>query len=350
MALNINQLLAPLGEVTTPIGTLYLYSWKASKLNQYSEINSEALTNRIRNFFQEVSSFDQRSNFREGEPQPLTEQEASELSETDLERLAEKYVKFFLNGRFFRELSHRIPIPQPPVWARGESATAFLDRLLKHQIQLDKAGMLEQSAQFTKLSARIRLENFRKYTEELEIKFNADKDSLLAQKEMMLSEHEAELQEHVNRNFREAYYIVDEIYLGQYRKSTLVSIYSFLEFTMMNLCDLVQLFYNSSLGVKDLRGKGINQAKLYLEKVAKINFEELNAEWSELVTLNKVRNHIVHADGVEDIVSKDLTKLANRTQGLSIKKYGRLLVERTYIDSSITTVENFLDELYSKVL
>ena len=118
----------------------------------------------------------------------------------------------------------------------------------------------------------------------------------------------------------------------------------------MDLCDLVQLFYHSPLGVKDLRGKGIKQARLYLEKVAKINFEELNAEWAELVTLNRIRNYIVHADGVEDVVSNDLTKLANRTQGLSIKQYGRLQVDHTYIDSSITTVENFLDKLYSKAL
>lgn len=351
MALDVDDFSGPLIEVPTSIGQLYLYSWKISNLKKsFSDLDSKTPTVQIRNFFQHVSSFEQISSFEQGQPLPLTEQEASELSEADLENLAEKYVKMFKNKRIFPRLSHRIQIPQPPMWARDESAIAFLDRLLKHEIHLDKARTLERIALVTKMRSRIRLKNIRKYMEELEDKFNGDKESLLAAQESMLSENNTELRELVNRNFRDAYYSIDEIYLGQYRKSTLISIYSFLECTMMDLCDLVQLSYYSPLGVKDLRGKGINQARLYLEKVAKINFEELNAEWAELVTLNRIRNYIVHADGVEDVVSNDLSKVANRTQGLSIKQYGRLQVDHTYIDSSITTVENFLDKLYSKAL
>lgn len=348
MAFNINGLVGPLAEATTPIGKLHLYGWKISSLHRFSDLTSETLTIRIRNFFQYVSSFDKISSFAEGEPLPLTEQEVCELLEIDLENLADKYVKVFKNKQILREISHRLPMPLLPMRERDESAITFLDRLLKHEIYLHKASELQMIARVTKLRTTIHLKNLRKYIKELEDKFNADKESLLAKQKSMPSKYGAMRREFVNIDFRDDYYTIDEIYLGLYRKSMLVTIYSFLEYTMMDLCDLVKQFYNSSFGAQDLKGKGIIRSRLYLEKVAKINFDKLNAEWADLLTLNKVRNHIVHADGVDDVVSNNLTKLVNRTQGLSVKNHGRLLVDSTYIDSSITTVENFLEKLYSK--
>jgi len=66
-----------------------------------------------------------------------------------------------------------------------------------------------------------------------------------------------------------------------------------------------------------------------------------------LKAMNKVRNRIVHADGALD---DGLRRIINRTKGLSIKYHNNLIVDRTYIDCSITTVENFLKKLYSEAI
>jgi len=92
----------------------------------------------------------------------------------------------------------------------------------------------------------------------------------------------AEERERVESDLSDDYYTIDELYIDQYRKSTLVSIYSFLEHSMNSLCNLRQKFYALPLGVKDQSGSGIERARAYLKMVIKINFEVLNAEWSEL--------------------------------------------------------------------
>ena len=78
-----------------------------------------------------------------------------------------------------------------------------------------------------------------------------------------------------------------------YRKSTLVSVYSFLESSMNGLCKHLSARHDYPVKLEDLRGKGIVRAKDYLEKLAKVDFDALNGEWSHLMTLNKIRNCIV---------------------------------------------------------
>ena len=51
------------------------------------------------------------------------------------------------------------------------------------------------------------------------------------------------------------------------------------------------------IDVLDLKGNGIKRAKTYLEKLARIDFSDLESEWSYLEILNKVRNFIVHSQG-----------------------------------------------------
>jgi len=219
-----------------------------------------------------------------------------------------------------------------------------LDRNLDLEIHQENQGWIRTRATWLKLSTEIRLEGFRTYTEELENKFQEDKESLLTKQNSSLSELTHEERERVKSNLSDDYYTIEEIYIGQYRKSTIVSIYSFLEHSMNHLCELCQEFNALSLKHEELSGAGIERARLYLQKVVKINFELLNTEWSELKALNKVRNRIVHADGALD---DGLLRIIKRTPGLSIKYYNNLIVDRAYVDSSITIVESFLNRLYS---
>jgi hypothetical protein len=73
-----------------------------------------------------------------------------------------------------------------------------------------------------------------------------------------------EERERVESDLSDDYYTIDELCIDQYRKSTLVSIYSFLEHSMNSLCNLCQKFYALMLGVKDLNGSGIERARAYL--------------------------------------------------------------------------------------
>ena len=162
-------------------------------------------------------------------------------------------------------------------------------------------------ANIIKHQAKDRLEEFRQYTLEIESKFNSDKNALSnSYNEAIKGLSEEETRE-VDEYFSDNYYIIEEIHVGLYRKSTLVSIYSFLENSMNGLCRHLYASHKYPVKVDDLRCEGIARAKDYLEKLANVDFSALNGDWSNLMTLNKIRNCIVHSEG--DVKNSKNTQL-----------------------------------------
>ena len=202
-----------------------------------------------------------------------------------------------------------------------------------------------------KFQANDWLEEFRQYTQEIESKFDADKDELARRYSDSVNGLSAEEVNEVNDYFSDDYYTIEEIHVGLFRKSTLVSIYSFLENAVNRLCRNLARKNSYSFALNDLKGEGIVRARNYLEKSAGADFNLLNGEWSKLLKLNKVRNCIVHCEG--DVSASKIASIAemiNATPGLSLRNERLITVERIYIDACITTVEEFLEKLYNQLL
>jgi len=105
-----------------------------------------------------------------------------------------------------------------------------------------------------------------------------------------------------------------------------------------------------SVELKDLRGDGIERARLYLTKVCGVQLPCEGHAWAEIQKLNNIRNCIVHAEGNVDDVSSP-TKLKNivrNTKGISLENERYLLIDNKYLDMAITCVEDFLQELHEK--
>ena len=135
-----------------------------------------------------------------------------------------------------------------------------------------------------------KLEKFRGYTLEIESKFNADKSYLEKSYNEAIKDLSDEEIREIEDYFSDDYYLIEEIHVELYRKSTLVSVYSFLENSMNTLCRHLHKRHAYSIGLSDLRGEGIVRAKNYLEKLAGIDFSAVNGEWSHLMSFNKIRN------------------------------------------------------------
>ena len=173
--------------------------------------------------------------------------------------------------------------------------------------------------------------DFREYTLDVESKFNADKKRLdRSYDDAINGLSECEIR---------------EIYVSMYRKSTIVSVYSFLENSLNNLCRNLCAKYGYPVTLVDLKGERIVRAKDYLEKLAKVDFSIPNGKWSDLQTLNKIRNCIVHCEG--DIESSKSTfqiqNIVNNNSNLSLKDDRHIKIEREYVDFCITKTEDFLD-------
>lgn len=212
----------------------------------------------------------------------------------------------------------------------------------------DKNKLFEQVFRH---QAKDKLERFREYTLEIESKFSADKNRLADSfSEATEGLNDDEIRE-VEDYFSDDYYIIEEIHVGLYRRSTLVSVYSFLENSLNTLCRHLYKRHGYSVEVGDLRGEGIIRAKSYLEKLAGIDFSMLNGEWSKISSFNKIRNCIVHSEG-NIKASKSATQLdniVNTSSGLSLRDGRYIKIDREYIDFIITTIEKFMDKLYDQV-
>lgn len=72
--------------------------------------------------------------------------------------------------------------------------------------------------------------------------------------------------------------IIRERTLRLYYSSIIISLYSFLEQSMYQLCKIAET--SQSIKINDIYGRGIFKYKTYLEKVISIDFNPINPEWS----------------------------------------------------------------------
>ncbi|MGH7595142.1 MAG: hypothetical protein ACREOI_02270 [bacterium] len=99
----------------------------------------------------------------------------------------------------------------------------------------------------------------------------------------------------------------------------------------------------------DFRGGPIEQSKLYLTKIVGISLEK-NPKWDNLMTLQKVRDCIIHAYG--DVSrSRDqeyLRKLVQQGRYIEIDVDGKLIIRRDFCEDQIKNFSDFFKELCTK--
>lgn len=119
-------------------------------------------------------------------------------------------------------------------------------------------------------------------------------------------------------DFFEKIYLQDKIRIPTYLyHSTLVSIYSLLEVALIEICDLIAVKTEFPIPLDQISGQNIiGKTRVFLSKVANINFRNLDTEWLQITQIQKLRNLIVHENACisTNSISKDLIQI--------IKKYG----------------------------
>jgi len=140
--LNLDRLFRPASAVPTAVGTLYLYGLRVSDLSAFASLPAQDSLPRIRAFLPHIASQTEAKGFKDERP-PLATVEVDRLSDAEVEHVAEAYAEMLRRGpRIEDEDAAR------PERESGESATAYLDRLLSHEAQ-------EQSQQLRKMREKM---------------------------------------------------------------------------------------------------------------------------------------------------------------------------------------------------
>lgn len=155
-----------------------------------------------------------------------------------------------------------------------------------------------------------------------------------------------------------------EIYYNELKKlptfnynSSLISIYSFLEFSLKNICNQVQGKLYITISVDDISGSSyINTSKKYLEKIICINFKKVDKQWVEITKYQTIRNIIVHDNCSIIHGEKDIKESKNYNLLMQFKKieiepnYGSFIIKNyTLLLDFVDIVETFLTHIINEI-
>lgn len=152
-------------------------------------------------------------------------------------------------------------------------------------------------------------------------------------------------------DFFEKIYLQDKIRIPTYLyHSTLVSLYSLLEVTLIELCDLIAIKTEFPILLDQISGQNIIvKTRIFLSKVANLNFQKLDTQWLTITQIQKIRNLIIHENSCikSQTAPADIVKL--------IKKFGVIDIEneREYfyltnpeiLFETISLIENFFEKI-----
>lgn len=129
------------------------------------------------------------------------------------------------------------------------------------------------------------------------------------------------------------------------RRSFFVNLYSFLESTLMQKCHDLERKDVQTLLLKEIAGKGIQQAMTYFIKVQGIPFSlGESSQWEKIRHYQRLRNCIVHNEGKLDERTSERPKIESfvaKEPGLSLSD-GEVVLGADFCSEAIDVIETFL--------
>jgi hypothetical protein len=92
--------------------------------------------------------------------------------------------------------------------------------------------------------------------------------------------------------------IIEPIILPSVSSALFIGMYGDLEFYLNLICAAHKNDLKLDIALKDIAGSGIERAATYLSKVVGIGTVKNSSEWNELKHWNRVRNILVHNNGI----------------------------------------------------
>ncbi|MCY7933163.1 hypothetical protein MOF37_17180 [Bacillus spizizenii] len=133
------------------------------------------------------------------------------------------------------------------------------------------------------------------------------------------------------------------------RKTIFLQIYFSFESYLNSVCDFQKKQLHLNLSYKDMKGQGIERAKLYLCKACGLITDAFSSnEWKTIRDYNTLRNAFVHNNGIVD-----KSNLKTDLPGLKLIKYSRnnenalcsIELHRDFLDEVFKTIREFGNKL-----
>lgn len=161
---------------------------------------------------------------------------------------------------------------------------------------------------------------------------------LTAEAERFAEEERQEFFEH----HAEDYFELADEFPTLLRYSVLTGADTGLEVYLNDTCATYAEVNAAPVSLGDFRGTGIERAREYLKKVARVQFPDFLSEWTTVRRLHDLRNAIVHADGYVPPDRTALRQWSRTVRGLEITPLGVISLKREFTGAAIDAYAAFV--------
>ena len=140
-----------------------------------------------------------------------------------------------------------------------------------------------------------------------------------------------------------------EIFPQYQKQSYLLMLESLFEDYLNQLCNSLHFENDFCCSLKEYNGSGIERAKRYLVKIAKISVPTEIKSWNQIIDARDIRNIVAHNAGHLDKEShKKQLKIVNKSPNLDAEEYARvhLNIKQAYLFEVIEAMENVANILW----
>jgi hypothetical protein len=121
------------------------------------------------------------------------------------------------------------------------------------------------------------------------------------------------------------------------------------ESSLVEICNNLRKVVKADLILNDISGKGIKQSEKYLKKVIKIDFPSDAKQWKAIEDYSKIRNILIHSDGLFPNNNKEFSSLITKYRGLNNRTYydenNYITLEKEFVLDVLEDVRNFFLQL-----
>jgi len=173
-------------------------------------------------------------------------------------------------------------------------------------------------------------------------------DSLVAQAAELDARVSAEMERYSGEDRQDFYeFHAEDFYeLGDelptlLRYSVLTGADAGLEVYLNDTCATYAEVHQSTVKLADIHGVGIDRARTFLKKVARIPFPDKGPEWMLVKRLHELRNVIVHADGYVAPNRNDVRQWTTQIVGFHITQFGVISLARDFTGAALDAYHAF---------
>lgn len=140
--------------------------------------------------------------------------------------------------------------------------------------------------------------------------------------------------------------IFEEYFPMLQRRSVLITLSSFFERCMLQLCNELNEEYSMLSEIKGRKDKSFQFWQNYLTKIIGIKFEKEELEYIEIVNIQEIRNCIVHREG---LVDEKIEQYVKSNKFLSGEKGSDIIISKEFLIHVLKSYNKYFSTIHSKL-